>query len=80
MCTLLLCKWNIYKIKTYYKVLKIHIGGLNMKKDNESLLDFTYDVKSESNDISKVKCVGILADKIYDYTSFETLQFGLKNE
>ncbi|MEO2507551.1 hypothetical protein ABHA01_07115 [Clostridium paraputrificum] len=51
-----------------------------MKKDNESLLDFTYDVKSESNDISKVKCVGILADKIYDYTSFETLQFGVKNE
>ena len=51
-----------------------------MKKDNKSLLDFTYDVKSESNDISKVKCVGILADKIYDYTSFEILQFGVKNE
>lgn len=51
-----------------------------MKGDDESLLDFTYDVKSESNDISKVKCVGILADKIYDYTSFKTLQFGVKNE
>lgn len=43
-------------------------------------LEFTYEIKQEANDISNVKCEGIVADKIYDCIYLTSNQVSVKNE